>query len=575
MTLTASIMDDAKPLALPATSGTNNARRESQATAIVRLAFESGVELWHTPSGDGYMTLVVSGHSEHHPLASRGTRDYLTRLYYLDTGRAPNPTALQAAIATLSGTARFDGDGHDVHVRVAGGDGCVYLDLVDSAWRAIEVTATGWRVMSTPPVRFRRSRGMLPLPLPVAGGSVDEFRPFVNVSDDDFLLLIAWVIGTLRPQQQSYAACVLDAEQGAGKTTIARMLRRLIDPNVAPTRSEPRESRDVAIAASNGHVVSLDNVSRLPGWLSDCLARLATGDGFSTRALYTDSEEIIFQAFRPVLLNGITAVPTRPDLLERALIIRVKAISDDARRPEDELWADFDAAAPRILGALLDSVSMALRQFGKKKVKPLPRMADFAKWVVAAEPACPWPEGAFLQAYATNRQGAVEATLDGDPVADLVRAIVPWSGTAKELLAELNDRTPDTITKRKDWFSLPRQVADALRRLVPSLRRIGVEVLFRRHGRARSRLIEIQNISASAASASSADPVFRAEGADASPGAQGHSSAGVSADPACVSRGVDAADAADAEMPPLSSGDGAVAGYDGGAGLDSLEVVLR
>ena len=170
-------------------------KRESQATAIVRLALEARVELWHAPNGDSYITIAVDGHHEHHPLGSRATRDYLTRLYYLDSGKAPNATAMQAAIATLSGTARFDGAEHDVHIRVAGGDGSMYLDLCDPQWRAAEITSTGWRIINDPPARFQRRRGMLPLPVPVAGGSIADLRPFINVaSDTDFCLMVTWLI---------------------------------------------------------------------------------------------------------------------------------------------------------------------------------------------------------------------------------------------------------------------------------------------------------------------------------------------------------------------------------------------
>ena len=59
------------------------------------------------------------------------------------------------------------------------------------------------------------------------------------------------------------------------------------------------------IAATNGWVVALDNLSHLSTWLSDALCRLATGGGFSTRELYTHDEEKLFDAQRPVILNGI------------------------------------------------------------------------------------------------------------------------------------------------------------------------------------------------------------------------------------------------------------------------------
>ena len=505
--------------------------KESQATAIVRLAHENDVDLWHTPSGDVYITFSVSGHQEHHRLESRGTRDYLTRLFYVDCGKAPNATARQAAIATLSGIARFDGDEHDVHVRVGSCPDRIYLDLGDPAWRAVEVTPTGWQIVTKPPIRFWRPHGMLPLPEPVAGGALTELRPFVNVaSQEDFVLVAMWLIQALRPVGP-YPILVMIAEQGAAKTTTAKVLRRLCDPNASDVRRPPRNTEDLMIAATNGHVVAFDNLSRLPGDLSDNLAVLATGGGFSVRQLYTNREEELFHAQRPIILNGISQVATRGDLLDRAVVVTLPPIRDELRKDEATFWRQFDVAHPRILGALLEAISCGLRRLDDVQLEQKPRMADFALWSVAAESACPWPNGGFLEAYGSNREGAVESTLDGDPVADMVRALgFPWSGTATDLLAELNTRTDEAITRRKDWFSKPRQVADALRRIAPGLRKVGLDVDFGRHGRGRTRLIEITRLDSSAASASSA---------------------GSSADQANVVRGADAADAADAVERPL------------------------
>ena len=527
-------------------------RKESQATAMVRLAHEAGVKLWHTPTGDGYITIAIGGHHEHHALASRCTRDYLTRLFYLDSGRVPNPTALQAAIATLDGTARFDGDEHDVHVRVAAGDDRVYLDLGDPAWRAVEVTASGWCIVSDPPVRFRRPRGMLPLPTPVVGGSIDELRPFVNVATaTDFCLIVTWEIQALRPRGP-YPILVELAEQGAAKTTTAKVLRRLCDPSESDVRRPPRNTEDLMIAATNGHIVAFDNLSRLSEDLSDSLSVLATGGGFSVRKLYKNREEEIFQAQRPIILNGISQVATRGDLLDRAVLITLPPITEKARKDEETFWRDFTEARPRILGALLDAVSCGLRRLPEVHLERKPRMADFAKWSVAVEPACPWPRGTFLEAYMGNRQGAVEAILDGDPVADVVRAIAPWSGTATELLAELNKRTPENITRRRDWFSRPRQVSDAVRRLAPGFRKVGIEVEFTKSGHRRSRLIVIELVSASVSSASSGGPGSLVDRADARADARVGSSQGSSADQASVFGAEDAADAADAATPTSS-----------------------
>ena len=210
----------------------------------------------------------------------------------------------------LEGKARFQGGQHEIFVRVAFHEGRLFLDLCNQDWEAVEITPVGWQVVTDVPVRFRRRRGMRALPKPEAGGSIEKLRPFVNVRDDyEWTLLQAWLVSALRTPGP-FPLLTLCGEQGSAKSTTARVLRALVDPNAAPLRAEPRNGRDLMIAASNGWVLGLDNLSRLPNWLSDSLCRLATGGGFSTRELYSDDEEVIFDAMRPVILTGIEDLGT-------------------------------------------------------------------------------------------------------------------------------------------------------------------------------------------------------------------------------------------------------------------------
>ncbi len=278
------------------------------------------------------------------------------------------------------------------------------------------------------------------------------------------------------------------------------MGRRLIDPNKANLRRPPRDDRDLMIAANNGWVVGYDNLSGLRPELSDALCCLATGGGFGTRELYTDDEEKLFDATRPILLNGIEDLATRPDLLDRALCLTLPTISESDRRDEDELWQAFAAVRPRVLGALLDAVSAALRNLPTTRLSSKPRMADFALWVTAAETVLPWEPGAFLRAYAANRGAASEQALEASIIAGPLAALLSaqggrWEGTARELLDALEAaHTDDKTRKRKDWPTGPRKLSGELRRLAPNLRRAGTAVIFDREpGGKRRRLIRLEN----------------------------------------------------------------------------------
>src|SRR5262249_5508750 len=161
--------------------------------------------------------------------------------------------------------------------------------------------------------------------------SLDLLQSFVNVADADWPLVLAWLVAAMRPTGPFPVLC-LHGEQGAGKSGTSRILRALVDPNSAPVRAEPREPRDLAIAANNARSLCLDNPSHLTPWLSDALCRLSTGGGFATRTLYTDEDESIFDSQRPLILNGIEEVATRGDLLDRALLVTCPTIPEDSRR---------------------------------------------------------------------------------------------------------------------------------------------------------------------------------------------------------------------------------------------------
>jgi hypothetical protein len=175
-----------------------------------------------------------------------------------------------------------------------------------------------------------------------------------------------------------YPVLVLGGEHGSAKTETAKRFRSLVDPNAAPNRGEPREARDLMIAARKGWILAFDNLSYLPVWLSDGLCRLATGGGFATRELYSDDDEVIFAATRPVILNGIGEVVSRSDLLDRTILLTLPVIPERKRRDERDLERAFGQARPRILGTLLDAASCALRNRDTVRLSRKPRMADFS-----------------------------------------------------------------------------------------------------------------------------------------------------------------------------------------------------
>lgn len=478
--------------ALAEESGDAGGRGPTQADILIDLA--AAAELFHSADGSAFADIVINGHRETWPVRSKGFRRWLAKQFFEANGGAPNSEALQSALNVMEARAHYDGLEQQVHIRVGGFDGRLYLDLGDDTWRVVEIDATGWRIIDNPPVRFRRAAGMKPLPVPVGGGSIEALRSFLNVqSDADFVLAVFWLLACLR-NRGPYPALVLSGEQGSAKSTFAAILRAIIDPNTAPLRALPREDRDLFIAANNGHMLVFDNVSGLAAWISDTLCRLATGGGFAVRQLYSDQDEVLFDAARPIILNGIEEIVTRPDLADRAILLTLEPIPEENRRPEAELWAAFEAERPCILGALLDAVVEGLKRLADTKLDKLPRMADFALWATACETAL-WPAGTFWSAYCGNRDEAVEGVIDADPVASGVRRMMTlqtvWNGNASDLLGALGHVVGEQVAKSKTWPQNPRALSGRLRRAATFLRKIGIDITFEIVGRARTRTINI------------------------------------------------------------------------------------
>lgn len=468
--------------------------RKTQAQIILEIAFEQGIECWSTPAGDPYTTIPIADHSEHHRMSSRAVRDWLSKIFYEEMEKPPSAQALADAVGVLRGRGLWQGKTHEVHVRHAAHNGNVYIDMGDALWRAIEITPPGWRIVHESPVRFRRPRGLLPLPEPARDGNLEALRAILNVDDTAWTLIAGFTIGAMAPTGP-YPILNLQGEHGTAKSEAARRIRALLDPSVAPLRSSPRDERDLAIAASNGRVVALDNVSKIPDVLSDALCRLSTGGGFATRELYSDQEEVLLDYVRPAILTGITEIATRGDLIDRMIQVVLEPIPETERLTEAELEHLWQKIAPAALGGLLDATVVGLARIDEVRLDRLPRLADHARWVAAAEPALGWSPGRYLAALEEARDGAIQSALETSPLTTPITDLAKdgFTGTAAELLERLNGTVDESVTKRKSWPRSARALSGVLRRLAPDLRTIGVDVTWPpREGKARRRLVEVR-----------------------------------------------------------------------------------
>jgi hypothetical protein len=456
---------------------------KKQADILIDIAREEAT-VFRTPDRVAYVDLEVDGHRETWPVRSDGFKHWLRHRYYEEQESAPAKDALQQAIEQVESDALFKKDSRQrqVFMRVASTKDCVYLDLCDDEWQAVKITPKGWKVVTRPKVRFVRHANMLPIPEPETGGSIELLRPFLNVSDaDEFTLIVGWQLGTLRPwvKDQNYAVLNITGEEGVAKSTAAKLLRNLIDPNRAPLRGMPQNELDMLVAAENSFVQVYDNASHISGPLSDAICRISTGSGAAKRKLYTDNSEYLFEGARPVIMTSVKDVVTRGDLASRTYFISPDPIPAGQRKTEKTFWAEVEKVRPKILGALFDMVSRGLRMLPTTVLADPPRMADAATWVTACE-GKDWESGRFEAAVKQNRMIRAAVLVEGDLVAIAIQSFMDdkaeWSGTATDLLDCLNLLTEDEKRKQKSWPKAPNSLTNKFRPVASSLREVGINI---------------------------------------------------------------------------------------------------
>ena len=473
-------------------------RRRRQADEL--LDFVAEIELWHSPDRDPYATIPVNGHVENWPIRSKGFRLWLAEQYFRHTSRGASSQATEDALRTIEAIAISNGAEHTPWLRLGAQGDEIYLDLCDAQWHAIHISEIGWSLVDRAPCKFLRTPAMAPLPEPEVGGSIDELRAFTELDDDSFMLIVAWLVQAFNPSGP-YPVLAIYGGSGSGKTSLARLLRSMIDPSLAPDRAPPRDESGLCLAAKNCWVLALDNLSGISPWLSDAMCRLSTGGGISNRVLYTNDEEQIYFLKRPQVFTAIPEAARRDDLVSRLIAITPPPLPTFGRRTEAEFAAEADKIRPLVLGALLDAVASALRHRTEIPPVQLPRMADFATWIWRACPGLGWEPKAFLDAYDRSQAAGADIVFEADglgaAIVDLL-GLLPadddgcrrWTGTSTKLL---NDLPVDEKGRKARWWPAQNQVRNRLRRLQQTLAARGIilDLETRASGHGRERLIMI------------------------------------------------------------------------------------
>ena len=385
--------------------------RRNQADRLIGYALEDVQELFVDQHGAPHALIA----DEPVPLTSR-CNTWMRRLMWEEEGRSVSGEYLKMAAGTLSAHAEFSGVVRELYTRAAWHGGILYYELRPG--KVARIGLGGWTFEANPPVLFRRYVNLKALPDPEAGGSLEVLDDLVNLkSERDRRLFKAYLV-TLPLEQVGRPIFNASGAMGSGKTTIQRLIKRLLDPTAPETvRFDPR---DFLQKAMHAYVIMLDNQNTIPEWASDTLCRLVTGEADSKRRLYTDDEDVIIELRRPAILNGINVPTERGDVLDRSLVVELERIPDVERKTEEQIWEHFAQEHPKLLGTLFDILSKAIALKPSVRLSRRPRLADWGEYAAAVYEVMGWGAETFLRDWDEVVRVQNQATLDGSPVAQAI-----------------------------------------------------------------------------------------------------------------------------------------------------------
>jgi len=432
----------------------------------------SGLPLFNASNGQIYARLTKLNNTYVVPLKGLQFRN-IVREELFRRGATARSYEVQEVIEILEAKAWIKGDTADVYYRVAPIENGIEIDIGDAEHTRIQITKGRVSIITSGSTTlFYRTPIMRELTRPAPIGNLGLLRKYLNLSDIDRTLLIAWISYTLAHPKVSlskFLILVLIGDMGSGKSALVKnIILPLIDPTILGVQIFPSQPKELSIAQSNTHVLAYDNMRTIGAAMSDILCVACTGGMISSRALYTDSDMNLLRLHGPVILNGISSLLEHSDLAQRCLPLRTRPISESDRLSDAEIVSSFQTQLPQIMKGLFDLISNVFTHLDNVKVLRPERMISFTRWLAAMEIVDSAEPGTYQNAYSDALNQAQLDSLMEHPLADAVIAFMAsrsgktWGGPPSGLLSQLNEMTPKSTQYSQDW---PRSAISLSKRL--------------------------------------------------------------------------------------------------------------
>lgn len=452
-------------------------------------------ELWTDEHGNPYITIINKKHKENWAIYSRRFKNFITRIFYEESGEVPNSQQLKTFQDIFAARAQFDGNKYDTYLRCAKLNDSLYIDLCKDDWSVLKITKDKIEEIESD-IKFKRFNHMKELnyDLKASESDLDLIFKYVNIENekDKLLFKIDCIL-----QPIANIPRVIDnfhGSAGSGKTFASNCKRRLIDPSSMGTLSLSKDKTELIQKLSHHYICFFDNVRKISQEYSDIFCRATTGDAFSKRELYTDDEDIIYKLKRKLGFNGINVVGEEPDFLDRGITYELSRIPKKERKKEEDMLKEFEQDQPIITGSIFKILQKTLNKIKEINIEELPRMADYCFWGEAAAQVIGEKEKVFTTTYFEKIGALSKEALETNPVGLCLLEFMMnndfFEGTASELLRTLIEYADKLKIETKYYFpKAPNVLTRRINEIQANLDEEGIKVEYDKTGK--QRLIRI------------------------------------------------------------------------------------
>lgn len=374
-------------------------------------------------------------------------------------------------------------------------DGSVIrVNLANEKYEYIKITRDGWRICSGGDKYFSKIAGQGELPKPIRGGELEKIFDYCRIPEEKQKLFLAYVISCFI--DIIHPCLVIQGAAGSGKSSLSTFLKMLIDPckNNAPCIF-PKNETELHYMYHSNYFVAYDNMHKLNAKQSDYLCSIVTGSQVLKRKLYTDSEICQYDLRQPILLNGISGIVTREDMLDRSIIIDLLPLKNIGRNSERQLMRNFKNDLPFILGGIMDVLVEVIATYEPDSLLASPRLIDFYEYGYYICEAIEKGGGdEFCDEFDNTMYNQKKKFCENEGLSEVLRCFLEgnhnhWRGTMGELSEELLAFADEWETDEPRIVPLAaNRLARELHSMDESLKRSGIYIKYSKDKRNYSRV---------------------------------------------------------------------------------------